>query len=70
MLAYTEIVTFVIIISLTETSVEAQWIQIFQGSKFPSGKDQENGILPNLGEIELSKSLMTASNYSDLPGKL
>ena len=52
----------------SEVSVEAQWVQIFQGSKFPSWQDKQHGIYPSLGEIELSKSLMSAANYSDLPG--
>lgn len=49
-------------------SVEAQWIQIFQGSNFPSLKDRQHGIYPNLGGIELPNTLLSASNYSDLPG--
>ena len=53
-----------------EVSVEAQWIQTFRGSKFPSWDDQQQGIYSSLGEIELPSSLMSAANYSDLPGNM
>ena len=48
--------------------MEAQWIQAFQGSRFPSWEDKQQGIYSSLGEIELPNSLMSVANYSDLPG--
>ncbi|XP_053392532.1 adhesion G protein-coupled receptor L2-like [Mercenaria mercenaria] len=50
-----------------EISAQAQWIQKFKGSKFPSSKDRASGIQSNYGEVEMPSTILSAVNDSDLP---
>ncbi|KAL4240048.1 latrotoxin receptor [Mactra antiquata] len=50
-----------------EMSVQAQWIEVFKGAKFPSKRDRLLGIQSKYGDVELPSTVLSAANESDLP---
>ncbi|XP_052265655.1 adhesion G protein-coupled receptor L2-like [Dreissena polymorpha] len=50
-----------------EFSVQAQWVQIFRGARFPSRQDAVGGMQIRHGSIELPAAVLSSTNDTDLP---